>query len=444
MIPRSRRPAPAAESGTTLPSAPVAPHNGPVLLISRWWDAGVVAAAVLVAALAVATTEPTPWVTVTALAALAVAHVLLGRRAVRAEGTALAYGYAAIVVVCVGVACAGAPIAAMVQMVAYPVIWMVSPTVRVALGWNAAMALAVFVGTGWTGDWTDGLLTALLSCAMSVMVGLWITRMATYGAERDALIAELRATQDSVAALERQAGQDAERERVAREIHDTIAQSLTGLVMVAQRAQREAAQREAGGEAPDAARGAENLAVIAELATDALGEARALVAGYSRGGALTESLARLAEGFERETGVRVTLTDERADRALSREQEVVLLRCAQESLANVRKHARASHVLVRLTDTPAATALTVTDDGVGLGPDGAVPSSCAPGEGRGLPGMRQRLALAGGTLEIGAGDGVSPREGTRVRVSLPHAVVAPAEAPGVAAPPVEPRAEAVR
>ena len=99
---------------------------------------------------------------------------------------------------------------------------------------------------------------------------------------------------------------------------------------------------------------------------------------------------------------------------LDRELEVVLLRCAQEGLANVRKHARASTVSIAVAWNDGQVVLDVRDDGVG-------PGTAVPGEGGfGLAGMRDRVALVGGRIEFGAGDG----GGTVLRVVVPRADVA--------------------
>ena len=215
------------------------------------------------------------------------------------------------------------------------------------------------------------------------------------------MLTELRAAQEEVSLLERQAGITEERARVAREIHDTIAQSLTGLVMTAQRASSIAAK------APESL--GPTIALMENLATEALAEARSLVAAYtpvSVTGGLPTTLAALADRFSLETGVAITVTGEAPD--ADREAEVVLLRCAQEALANVRKHAHAHKVSIVLQTTPDGAELTVTDDGVGIGEEA--------GRGYGLAGMAERVRLAGGTLNVGP----SVTGGTSVQVVLPR------------------------
>jgi signal transduction histidine kinase len=106
----------------------------------------------------------------------------------------------------------------------------------------------------------------------------------------------------------------------------------------------------------------------------------------------------------------VTVTVEADAAGLDRELEVVLLRCAQEALANVRKHARAQAALVSVVEAGEDVVLTVTDDGVG-------PGDAEPGErGFGLAGIRDRTALVGGSFAFGPGDA----GGSRLRVVVPR------------------------
>ena len=190
----------------------------------------------------------------------------------------------------------------------------------------------------------------------------------------------------------------------------TIAQSLTGLVMVVQRSQREVET------APSNT--AQNLEVVGDLAQDALREARALVADFSQPAALTDSLHRVTASFERETGVVVEL--QIAAEELPREHEVAVLRTVQEALANVRKHAQASHGWITLGTTAPVGAGTgsegpgvwveVADDGVGP----TLASTTDPGYG--LGGLHDRLALVGGWVWFG------PREpgGFLLRTYIPR------------------------
>ncbi|MET0481246.1 MAG: ATP-binding protein, partial [Mycetocola sp.] len=126
-------------------------------------------------------------------------------------------------------------------------------------------------------------------------------------------------------------------------------------------------------------------------------------------GSLADTLARLGERFTRETGV--TVTTDATHTELPRDLEVVLLRCAQEGLANVRKHADARAASVTVVQTTGSISLRITDDGRGLG--GFQPSD---EYGFGLSGMRDRVGLVGGTLTVAD---AATGSGTELTVTIP-------------------------
>lgn len=228
----------------------------------RGWDAAVLGTAGLLAALLLALTD-SPWriaLGLGALALLVAAWFLLGRRGPEAP-TALPF--MVTVVIASGLAVAAYPTLAIIQVIAYPIAWVYSATVRRAVLVNIAIALAVGVGFLITlGTGVDNLVqtafTVVLSLGFSLAMGFWISRMTALGEERGRLLVELQGAQEQIAGLNREAGATAEREHLARELHDTIAQDLTALVMLAQRARREAV-------APNA-----TLALIEESARAAL------------------------------------------------------------------------------------------------------------------------------------------------------------------------------
>jgi signal transduction histidine kinase len=243
----------------------------------------------------------------------------------------------------------------------------------------------------------------------SLGLGLWISRVLYQSAHRADLIEQLERTRAELAAVERERGVLAERERLAREVHDTLAQGYTSIVVLSQTA---AAHLDTD---PAAAR--ERLALIEEVARDNLEEARAMVAAFApvalEDSTLVEALERLAERFTRETGlaVRVDTAALAGEVALRRDEEVVLLRGAQEALTNVRRHAGASSVVVRLSVTGESerrqVSLHVEDDGIGF--DGSAV------RGSGLEGLRGRVAQVGGAVDVVS----APGEGTRVTLRVP-------------------------
>lgn len=372
----------------------------------RWWHVAL-AALGLVLAVLVLVSDIGAARQAGALVALAVfvaGWFVLGVQAFRHPGAAIALS--AVVVVATGAAIAFYPMMAIMQAVAYPLLWVLARSLREAVLLNIVLAAAVGVGF-WvsTGDLAQAALTVALSLGFSLALGIWITSIAERSEERQRLLDELTATQDRLAAVSRDAGIASERERLAREIHDTIAQDLTGLVLLAQQARRDLA----AGDPPAVE---ERLALIEENAVTALAETRALVAATApvslATGGLREALDRLAERTTRETGIAVEVTGDAPN--LDRASEVVLLRCAQEGLANVRKHSGARTATLEVGAGPAGARLTVRDDGHGF--DAALPPS-----GFGLGGMRDRLALVGGDLVV-----ASSERGTELTATLPAAV----------------------
>src|ERR1700736_3638647 len=192
-----------------------------------------------------------------------------------------------------------------------------------------------------------------------------------------------------------------ERTRLAREIHDTLAQGLTALAL-----QIETALRHVGSE-PERVR--ERLEKALETVRASLDEARRSVtnlrAGALAGKPLEQALASLVREFTSESGIRVTF-ETRGSCALTLPVEAELYRIAEQALANVRQHARARNVRVALACSSRRTTLTVEDDGVGFDVRRIL------AERHGIEGMRERARIAGGTLRITSRRG----KGTRIVV----------------------------
>lgn len=240
-----------------------------------------------------------------------------------------------------------------------------------------------------------------------MLFGLWMYRVVGARDERARLLAaDLERTQRQLAEAQRRQGAAEERERLAREIHDTLAQGFASIVVLA-----EAARIGLGAEP---GRSARQLMSIERTARENLAEARALVESASRAGpapqggpppSVARTLRRTLDRFAEDTGLRVgaDLPDVECDQTT----RIALLRCTQESLANVRRHAAASTVGVVLEEHPHGIELEITDDGRGF----AVGDS----GGFGLEGMRRRLAELGGELTVTS----SPGDGTRVLAMIP-------------------------
>ncbi len=228
----------------------------------------------------------------------------------------------------------------------------------------------------------------------------WIQRIIQQSRERADLIAQLVATRAELAESERQAGMLAERQRLAMEIHDTLAQGFTSILMLLEAAES-APPAEAQVHREHAARAArENLV-----------EARALVAAQPptelAGSSLPDALRRLVDRLGEETGVATSLEVTGEPRGLPAGTEVIVLRCAQEALTNVRRHADAARAAVHLQYLPGGIRLEISDDGAGFDPTAAA--------GFGLAGMRERVTHAGGHLAIRS----APGSGTVLTVEVP-------------------------
>jgi nitrate/nitrite-specific signal transduction histidine kinase len=189
-----------------------------------------------------------------------------------------------------------------------------------------------------------------------------------------------------------------ERTRLAREIHDTLAQQLTGIVL-----QLEAAEALQSRNHSERAR--ELMVAAREQARLALQEARRSVWNLRpmplEAAGLTAAVALEAERFGSRTGMAVTVRNDGVPRnlALSPQSEVAVFRILQEALANAGQHSGASHVEVELRAADGALALVVSDDGSGFdaGPEG-IPG--AAGDSFGLVGMRERARLIGAEFEV--------------------------------------------
>jgi two-component system sensor histidine kinase UhpB len=195
--------------------------------------------------------------------------------------------------------------------------------------------------------------------------------------------------------------QESERRRIARELHDEVGQTLTGVILQVEGLAAQIPEELQGqlDELRETVRhGAEEVRTIARrLRPDALEEL-----------GLSSALAALAGAFERQTRISLTRALD-PDVEVSPEEELVIYRVAQEALTNVARHAQASQVRLELRQRDDGVLLTVGDDGRGL-PERALDSS------QGIRGMRERAMLIGAHLSIES----RPGGGTVVRLAIPR------------------------
>lgn len=285
---------------------------------------------------------------------------------------------------------------------ALPQFWFQSRGPRAAVLLSGGALVATAGVSLWAGSPGDAA-AALIGYLVSVVAGLLLHRVLVDAAARaEALARELSLTQRELAEAHRREGAADERERMAREIHDTLAQGFASIIVLA-----EAARAGLGGDPEGTER---RLRSIERTARENFSEARVLVGSAPHGGltpgSVIPTLRRTLERFTQDTGIAVD-ADLPEEVDCDQQTRIALLRCTQESLANVRKHADASTVLVVLARQPDSIELEITDDGRGF--------VVAEARGFGLDGMRKRLTELGGELTVTGSVG----DGTRILAGLP-------------------------
>ncbi|MEU8575424.1 sensor histidine kinase [Streptomyces asoensis] len=249
-----------------------------------------------------------------------------------------------------------------------------------------------------------------LGAAVAVAVVLGYQALYRESEQRRALIEELTATRADLAAAQHTAGVLAERDRLAREIHDTLAQGFSSIQLLLR-----AAGRALPG-SPDTA--ARHVELARQAAVDNLAEARRFVAALVPPGLDDATLPDALERLCTTTSARHRLTARfrltGAPAPLPAAHEVALLRIAQSALANTVRHAEATTADVTLGYHGDHVALGVVDDGHGFDPE-SLPAPDPTTGGFGLVAMRARAQAAGGTLVVDSTAG----HGTTLTARLP-------------------------
>lgn len=323
----------------------------------------------------------------------------------------------------------------------------------------AVGAVAIIVGTsqsgGLPGVGREPVATWILVCIVNIVVGggfFWfgahsdaqnerrkelVTELSEANRKLEDTLRENAGLQAQLVAQAREAGVVDERQRMAREIHDTIAQGLAGIVTQLQAAER---AEQAG---PDSER-RRHLDAATELARESLAEARrsvyALRPEALQPGQVADALNHVARRWARLHRIDAQVTMTGTPVPLPPAAELVLLRVAQEALATVAKHAGASRVGLTLSYMEDQVTLDIRDDGIGFAVAGPG-SARLPGQGPrldggfGLTGMRERLEEIAGSLEIESEPGSGTAISASVSVSCKPAGATPASSPrGGAAP----------
>lgn len=275
----------------------------------------------------------------------------------------------------------------------------------------AGATVVAICGLGFHNGWTlAGIVGPTVGAGVALVIGFGYQALAREAAERETLLAQLVATRSQLAATEHESGVLAERARLAREIHDTVAQGLSSIQMLLHAVER------ADPDCP----GLEYLRLARSTAATNLADTRRFIReltppeldNHGLGGALR----RLADTQWRQQGLHVTVRVSDTVH-LPMHQQTALLRIAQGAIANVVQHAHAAAATITLNRDDHSLRFTVADDGQGFDP--ARTTGEHPVAGRtdsfGLQATRERVDQFGGTLTVAS----APGRGTTLTVNLP-------------------------
>jgi len=298
--------------------------------------------------------------------------------------------------------------------------WLAVPLSFVALRvlpFAAAGAVITFMTASVVVAWTVMQGDLDLTVVAGPIAVAWLAVVAYRALEREAtsrqdLVNELQEAQGNLAEAQHRAGVLAERARLSREIHDSVAQALSSINLLLQAAEQSWTSR------PEAAR--DQVTQAASATRDGLDEVRRVVRDLAppelgatgSAPALVATLRRSCERAVRGTDVRVDVHVDGTPVDVSPEVATALLRTSRGALANVVEHATARTATVSLTYQPDVVSLDVRDDGSGFDPRRA--TATGP-RGRGLAGIRDRAEQFGGTLTVET----APGEGTALAFTIP-------------------------
>ena len=277
-------------------------------------------------------------------------------------------------------------------------------TIAVALA-TAIAIVALGVHIGWS---AGGIIGPVVGACVAVMIGLGYQTLAREASERERLMAELLATRDQLVASEHESGVLAERSRLAREIHDTLAQGLASIQMLLHAAERVDPQSP----------GIEHVRLARETAATNLADARRFIRELTPpnldDAGLGAALRRLADTQWEPQGITVKVRMADAP-LLPMHLQTALLRIAQGALANVIQHADAKTATITLTNDHHSLHFSVADDGRGF--DTGAPSPSRPSgetDSFGLRATQERVDQLGGVLTVTS----APGKGTVLMVDL--------------------------
>jgi signal transduction histidine kinase len=278
----------------------------------------------------------------------------------------------------------------------FPILWAIGITIFQTLG-----LYFLYIMFYPTGHWFLILMIVLGLLTIATIIGAFISSIIKQSTERQRLIDELTRSRANLMRVEREAGRLTERQRLARDIHDTLAQHFTSIIMhlsAAKHSNPEAVQSEVQ-QAEDAAR--EGLDEIRRIVWDMQPE-------QIEKASLVEAVEELAARWSAENSVQVKMKVTGTPHSLPASAETALLRILQEAMHNINKHAQAKKVNITFSYMEDLFVMDIADDGLGFDPSKS-------SDGFGMKTMRGRAEELGGTLTIESEQGM----GTAIAVSIP-------------------------
>ncbi|MEM8862620.1 MAG: sensor histidine kinase [Chloroflexota bacterium] len=247
---------------------------------------------------------------------------------------------------------------------------------------------------------------------LAYVFGQWIYNILSDSEEKQRLIDQLRAAQDELAAAERREGVLAERSRLARDIHDTLAQGYIGVIMHLEAA--DSIKDDQPEKADFHLKQAEEVARVGlRQARQVVNDLRPDLLETSQNTA--DALRTVVESWSESNSVEAEFIESGTPASVHPETELTLLRTTQEGLANILKHAEAEHVQVTLSWIGDQVVLDIEDDGIGFGTNNNEDEPNHFTGGFGLKSMNERVTQSAGELFIET----DPAEGTTLTVILP-------------------------
>ncbi|WP_044495318.1 sensor histidine kinase [Nesterenkonia massiliensis] len=249
-----------------------------------------------------------------------------------------------------------------------------------------------------------GVIGPLVGAGVALLIGLAYRALQREAEERERLLAELIRTRQQLAETEREQGALAERARLAREIHDTVAQGLSSIQMLLRAAERDTPEPGAG-----------YLKLARETAAESLADTRQIIRELTPArldDGLAAALRRLGQEQSDRASLPVEVTAEDLDLPMG--TQTALLRIAQGALSNAIRHANATRIAIELEREDDAVSLVVRDDGQGFDVSSAV-ADLHEADSFGLSAMRERVEQLDGALTITS----APGDGATVTALLP-------------------------